>query len=225
MKKLSQNARFLLLGVLTIVVVAAACFASYQLGVSRTRRAWIGQPDWSSHSYPPKNFPKNKSGQTYGSSSDTEYGEEPDLIAVVATNGKKGYILKTDLHKVDRSDVKNPDEAVQVMAVYNAAASKGFVEALSQSWGFDAATITSEQALRAYEEMNSYNPAQSEADRKELVAEIAAKIKSDLGLTTGQDITEDELLKAVSASQNATAQSIPVYKVDGKTRIGVFEVF
>lgn len=44
-------------------------------------------------------FPKNAYGQTYGSELDAATpGDAPDLIRAYATNGREGYVLKTDLH-------------------------------------------------------------------------------------------------------------------------------
>ncbi|MDI6816952.1 MAG: hypothetical protein QME41_07165 [Actinomycetota bacterium] len=43
-------------------------------------------------------WPKNTHGVTYGSSADAvSYEDEPDLIRVLATNGKEGYAYRTDL--------------------------------------------------------------------------------------------------------------------------------
>lgn len=43
-------------------------------------------------------WPKNDLGVTYGSGADAvSYEDEPDLISIVATNGKSGYAYRTDL--------------------------------------------------------------------------------------------------------------------------------
>jgi hypothetical protein len=51
-----------------------------------------------------KKYPKNSAGQTYGSGAVSPGQEEPDLIATVATNGKLGYVLRTDLDAGGTSD-------------------------------------------------------------------------------------------------------------------------
>jgi hypothetical protein len=55
-------------------------------------------------------FPKNKNGQTYGSSADaiSPY-TEPYLIKAQGVNGTIGYVLKTDL---DDKMPRNPAEAL-----------------------------------------------------------------------------------------------------------------
>lgn len=53
-------------------------------------------------------YPTNASGQTYGT--DRPLVEEPDLVAVVATNGQHGYCLKTDLDGPEQMP-KTPEEA------------------------------------------------------------------------------------------------------------------
>jgi hypothetical protein len=62
----------------------------------------------------PTNWPKNGSGQTYGSGlRATSPVDEPDLILVEATNGRVGYSLRTDLEDPDPS---TPEEAVRLQA-------------------------------------------------------------------------------------------------------------
>lgn len=56
-------------------------------------------------------YPVNKLGLTYGSAADANTTEqEPDLIWVVGTGGKEGYIRKTDLAEIEP---KSPEEAVR----------------------------------------------------------------------------------------------------------------
>jgi hypothetical protein len=59
-------------------------------------------------------WPRNASGQTYGSGLSARSPEdEPDLIRVEATNGKVGYSLRDDL---EGPDPKTPEEAVRLQA-------------------------------------------------------------------------------------------------------------
>jgi uncharacterized iron-regulated membrane protein len=47
---------------------------------------------------PTTDWPKNAQGQTYGSAAEaTSPQDEPDLILAEATNGRVGYVLRTDL--------------------------------------------------------------------------------------------------------------------------------
>jgi hypothetical protein len=48
---------------------------------------------------PGRGYPLNSHGQSYGSAADAvQHGGEPDLIAVCASNGRLGYVRRTDLH-------------------------------------------------------------------------------------------------------------------------------
>lgn len=57
-------------------------------------------------------FKTNKYGETYGVA-DSETGEEPDLVAVVASNGKKGYIKQKEFDEKAGGNVSSPEEAVE----------------------------------------------------------------------------------------------------------------
>jgi hypothetical protein len=67
-------------------------------------------PPGESPAHRPAPWPTNARGQTYGSDADAnaETGE-PDLIAAYATNGKQGYVLRTD---VELPPPSNPSEAI-----------------------------------------------------------------------------------------------------------------
>jgi hypothetical protein len=62
----------------------------------------------------PTNWPKNASGQTYGSGlRATSPADEPDLICVEATNGRLGYSLRADL---EGPEPRTPEEALRLQA-------------------------------------------------------------------------------------------------------------
>lgn len=58
-------------------------------------------------------FPQNKSGQTYGETFNVAFENFPDLIGVIATNGKEGYAYKEDL--IGEYVPQSPEEAVEYM--------------------------------------------------------------------------------------------------------------
>ena len=59
------------------------------------------------------NWPTNARGQTYGSAALATCPEdEPDLILVLATNGKVGYVSRVEAQAVDGSSIKTPEEAL-----------------------------------------------------------------------------------------------------------------
>jgi hypothetical protein len=62
---------------------------------------------------PDPKYPVNEEGLTYGSLLDSNSPEnEPDLILVVATNGKEGYAKKSDLDVAHGPVFKSPAEAL-----------------------------------------------------------------------------------------------------------------
>ncbi|GIO99922.1 hypothetical protein J14TS5_50080 [Paenibacillus lautus] len=58
------------------------------------------------------NYPKNKNGQTNGSSADAASLEtEPELISAIGVDGTAGYVLKKDL---DGEQPKSPQDAIAI---------------------------------------------------------------------------------------------------------------
>jgi len=59
-------------------------------------------------------FQKNAAGDTFGSAAKaTSPDNEPDLIQAAATNGKTGYVKKSELDAANGSDVSTPEEAMK----------------------------------------------------------------------------------------------------------------
>lgn len=58
-------------------------------------------------------WPRNANGLTYGSALNTASSQdEPDLIRVLATNGRTGYVLRSDLEP----SPKSPEDALRQQA-------------------------------------------------------------------------------------------------------------
>lgn len=76
----------------------------------------------------PTVWPKNDKGVTYGSGADAVSPEdEPDLIRVIATNGKEGYAYRTDLEEpapsspaaaIAQQEARNGKPVTKVIPVY-----------------------------------------------------------------------------------------------------------
>lgn len=61
----------------------------------------------------PPDFPKNAKGDTYGKLPfDGSADQVPDLVAVVGTHGKQGYVRPQDLHLTDDAP-SSPEEALK----------------------------------------------------------------------------------------------------------------
>lgn len=57
-------------------------------------------------------YPVNQSGQSYGSQLDAALGAEPDLVLVVASNGREGYVDRLALEAATNPDFTSPAEAL-----------------------------------------------------------------------------------------------------------------
>jgi hypothetical protein len=69
----------------------------------------------SSRNKPTPEYPRNANGNTYGFVKDSVSPEtEPDLIAVLTTDGKRGYVSKAELDVANGTtasrEFKSPDE-------------------------------------------------------------------------------------------------------------------
>ena len=96
----TRKATFLAFAVIAGVGTGVAGVTVAQASDQPTNRSQMAAPV----------YPKNASGQTYGSAANaTTPQNEPDLILVVATNGKTGYAKRTDL---EPKAAANPAEAV-----------------------------------------------------------------------------------------------------------------
>lgn len=97
-------------GVVGLLGGAAAAIAAPQLlspvGVSPA-------PDTTGVPKPDPTYPMNAAGQTYGSAADSNSPEnEPDLILVVASNGKEGYASKTALAAAEGTGFTSIKDAI-----------------------------------------------------------------------------------------------------------------
>ncbi|WEG08319.1 hypothetical protein PU630_13900 [Microbacterium horticulturae] len=101
-------------------IVFLSLGAALALSAGLASGAAIGgiQPDTAPPPTPtPVAYPENSNGLTFGSAMDAPSPDfEPDLIRVEATNGREGYVYKSDLDEADGSaaaeSFKSPDEAV-----------------------------------------------------------------------------------------------------------------
>ena len=157
------------------------------------------------HTAPQKSpvYQVNDSGETYGSASIAQTpDQEPDLIAALATNGKQGYVRKTDLDAAEGA-ASSPEEAVQQQKAHDASFAEKLIARIDQLVA--AGHVGSEIAG----EMAGYVMAKG----GQLPAEAFDLILENPSLEQAYRETVDEL-----------STPIPVYDVDGKTVIGEFLV-
>lgn len=87
---------------------------------------------------PAPTYPRNAKGQTYGSAADARSSsEEPDLNLVMMSDGREGYVLKTDL---EGSMPKNPAEAVAMQKATDIQRSSGDIGRNIQVYASDGTT-------------------------------------------------------------------------------------
>ena len=82
------------------IAILAAVIVGLAIGVVGGSIALAKNPDNQSSSLAVTNYPKNAQGLTYGSDLYAKSPQDvPDLLLAMATNGKEGYVLRTDLEE------------------------------------------------------------------------------------------------------------------------------
>ncbi|SDS84568.1 hypothetical protein [Microterricola viridarii] len=92
---------------------------------------------------PAPEYEMNRQGLTYGSAVDAISPEtEPDLIQAVATNGKEGFVRKTELDAVNgtaaQASFKSPEDALKWQAT------EGAKDHVIPVYGVDGSTVLGE---------------------------------------------------------------------------------
>lgn len=153
----------------------------------------------------------NSKGMTFGSASMFDYEEEPNLILVVATNGKEGYVKRDELHAAE-APAANPEEAVQLMETRNDELSNALARELNAITGQSNVTAAEASAMIA---IMSETP-----DPTHSIEQLSATNTQFMELS----ITEEQFADALDNARTSLARSIPVYEQDGTTVIGTFLV-
>lgn len=97
------------------------------------------------NSFGKTDYPTNKNGQTYGNVCHVMVEDYPDLIGVVATNGKEGYVYKEDF--VDEYIPQSPEEAVEYMKVLEELNNQGIYFRIIPVYESDGETVIGEFEL------------------------------------------------------------------------------
>ncbi|TQL02302.1 hypothetical protein [Cellulomonas sp. SLBN-39] len=141
-----------------------------------------------------------------------------DLVRVLATNGREGYVRSDDLQPPELVPA-NPEEAGALQAARDEASGRAFVASLAEGLGA-AVDVEDEIAGRAYDETRR-------AVYRGSTAAALAVLEDRLGLDPDRLASGDVralLDEAVLAGERAVQREIPVYDDDRTTRIGVFVV-
>ena len=87
-------------------------------------------------------YPVNKSGKTYGEIANVLPEDYPDLIGVIATNGKEGYAYKEDF--CDEYIAKSPEDAVRYMEKLKELNDRGYYFQAIPVYDIDGETVIGE---------------------------------------------------------------------------------
>lgn len=143
-----------------------------------------------------------------------DYGEEPDLIKAMATNGAEGYVKKTDLLAAE-NPASSPEDAARKMEERDERLLQAFAaEVNAVSAADDINLATAKQLLE-------YRISAVEATAQGI--EVAADEDSER-LVAAAGVTVEQLDDAIASAQKRIGTRIPVYEVDGTTVIGEFFV-
>lgn len=154
----------------------------------------------------------DENGQTYGIGIVFDYGEEPDFIKAVASNGKEGYVKKDDLLKAEHM-ATTQEEALEATCERDKEIADAFsveLHKLSSASKIDDSTV--DKILEFKLSGASSAPTSS--------ANSAASILDSDGIS----LTESQIDTALANAIASLSTPIPVYDSDGKTVIGEFLV-
>lgn len=156
------------------------------------------------------NFEKNASGITYGSLLDaTSEKNSPQLVSAVATNGKEGYVYKSDLDRAEGNWINDPDEAVEFTKLHE----ENFEKALAQSLS-ELGCPNPESAAESIAVFINSGKTPTEA-----IQSISSNVTQNTAA-----LSDSQIMESVNEAIEASSISIPVYEKDGKTVIGEFLV-
>jgi hypothetical protein len=169
----------------------------------------------------------NDSGQSYGKLAGAPGNTtEPEMIEVVATNGKVGYVYQSDLNKVSPI-AANPEEAVKQTESRTLRDAKTFISLLADDLGKDI-TLDDTKAVYVYEAIQQFiSPEAPNAEwtyDDKLAQEIAASLNINRASLPSDSELRDYFINIMSNVQSMQTTTIPVYDKDGKTVIGEFPV-
>jgi hypothetical protein len=171
-------------------------------------------------------YPTNAAGQTYGSAMDASSpGDEPDLIAVLATNGREGYALKEQFNQ-EGTQPSSPEEAVAVQSEHDRDQAEAFYGVLAEAFDLDAdisdvdpvaaADVLFGAQVGLYDGSLNAETAGGLINQALDLVGVSAE-QCDDGPECAQILTE-----AVGAAEEVLRVVIPVYESDGHTVIGEF---
>lgn len=180
-------------------------------------------PPQSDESRQTSSHATNASGHTYGSALGAKNQEdEPDLIAVVATNGKSGYVLKTDLYGDEPS---SPAEAMETQRDGDRAKVAAAIRVLEDDPGvvFTGTIVDYSEGASILEDLAiAWGGSSTEEFCSQEIEQFLEVVGSNVGPNT--KISPSVCKTVIQALSNANQHTIPVYESNGVTVIGDFNI-
>jgi len=158
------------------------------------------------------NYPVNANGLTYGTIS---YGSRPDLIAVIATNGREGYIYASDMD-ASSGIARNPTHAAEIAEQQyqgSVSAFSDYCASVTKS-AADYQTIYDGLEAVRFEIYLNHSWESLSADQQEAV----------MALFPEACRTPANARAAYDAARSANSTVINVYESDGETVVGVMVI-
>lgn len=163
---------------------------------------------------------KNAEGLTYSSSNnlDNPIGQ-PDLIAVVATNGELGYVYYEDFYKSSTFGQKmSPQNSLELFKERKKKIARAFKDAISEFIGIDFLSMQDvEKSLDFLDEPDGVNKAVNSINM--IIKRNAEKSAIDI-----DEIDEHTFKVLYNQAKTEVSIIIPVYEKNGTTQIGEFVV-
>ena len=147
---MQRKMKFAALSGAVLVVAGLGFGAGAAAGVAPVLFAPLGvSTDTRTQPMPAPDYAENDSGLTYGSAAEAASpDQEPDLIAAMATNGRQGYVRKTDLDGANGSAAaagfRSPEEALAWQAERAAEVARGVADPTTPVYAQDGFTVIGE---------------------------------------------------------------------------------
>ncbi len=169
-------------------------------------------------------YKSNEAGQTFGSCADAAtYDDMPDLVLVVATNGKEGYVYRDALEEAEGGSAEQFEDLAIRTQEQDEAFSEALVESLEES-GYQV----SQEMIDDFIEESRFG-AGSDCAAVDLIVGIeradgADAVSSAVRSGSGAEGVKRDVEEAFTEALRASGEVIPVYDADGTTVIGEFLV-
>lgn len=147
---MKRKMKLVALGGAVLAVAGLGLGAGAAAGVAPMLFAPLGlSTDTRTQPMPAPEYAENESGLTFGSAAEAASpDQEPDLIAAMATNGREGYVRKSDLDEANGSAAaagfSSPEEALAWQAEQDALAERGGGDRTIPVYAQDGFTVIGE---------------------------------------------------------------------------------